>query len=86
MQHVLSSDIVQPWTAKLMISSDNGTTWSTLFDYSDSLGPGLQTFDISSWADLHSQVRVMGLAGRLVNLSWWALDNVSVTGLLARRP
>lgn len=77
-------EFIQPWTAKLMISSDDGATWSTLFDYSDSLGPGLQTFDISSYADLRSQVRVMWVwSGDVVNLCWWALDNVSVTGLPA---
>jgi hypothetical protein len=77
-------DVSQPWTAKLMISSDNGANWSTLFDYTDLLGPGRQVFDVSAYADLNSQVKVMWVwQGDLVNLHWWALDNVSVTGLPA---
>jgi hypothetical protein len=77
-------DVVQPWTAKLMVSSDDGTSWSSLFDYADSFGPTRQVFDISEYADLNGQVRVMWVwQGDLVNLRWWALDNVSVTGLPA---
>jgi hypothetical protein len=73
---------IQPWTAKLMISSDNGVTWSTLFNYADSLGPGLQTFDVSAYADLDSLVKVMWVwSGDLYYLGWWALDNVSLTGI-----
>ena len=75
-------DIIQSWTAKLMISSDGGGTWSTLFDYSDPVGPAPQSFDISSYADLNSQVKLMWVwQGDLVNLHWWALDNVVVTGI-----
>ena len=65
-----------------MISGDNGGTWSTLFDYADSVGPGPQTFDISTYADLNSLVRLMWVwQGDLVNLHWWALDNVEVDGI-----
>jgi uncharacterized protein YkuJ len=74
-------DMIQPWTAKLMISSDNGVNWSTLFDYVDSLGPKVQSFDISTYADYNSLVKLLWVwQGDLVNLHWWALDNVQVNG------
>jgi hypothetical protein len=76
-------DFIQPWTAKLMISIDDGATWSTLFNYADSLGPGLQTFNVSAYADLNSLVKLMWVwQGDLANLHWWALDNVSLTGIV----
>lgn len=77
---------VQSWTAKLMLSSDNGSTWTTLCNYAESLGPELQTFDVSAYADFNSQVEVMWVwSGDLQPLEFWALDNVSLTGTLSYR-
>lgn len=70
----------QPYIAQVIASTDGGSTWWTVRDYyNETFGPGLEVIPIDAQG-LHSDVRIAWVwSGDLAYISYWCLDNVSVT-------
>ncbi len=72
--------------ASIEASSDNGTTWNTVWENRGTLNGGVWehwSFDISAIADNHSQVKLQWNMGP-TDLGWtfcgWNIDDVCITG------
>jgi len=75
------------YTARLVGSIDGGATYPYLIrDYvGNNFGPGVESFNISSWARRRSRVRFAWVyIGKVNRIDFWAVDNVTVLGLPAR--
>ena len=74
------------YIAQLRGSIDGGATYPYLIrNYVGSnFGPGVESFDISSWAKGKSNVRFAWVyIGKVDRIDFWAVDNVTVFGLPA---
>ena len=72
--------------AKILISGDNGGTWTTLWENDQTISDNSWhdgNFDISDYADLKSQVKIAFTIGP-TDGSWqycgWNIDNFTITG------
>jgi hypothetical protein len=68
--------------AYLYVSDDGGYGWTYLGSLASNVAPSTQTVDLSTWAGGKANVKVRFYyadAGTTLG-SWWAIDNVKITG------
>jgi PKD repeat protein len=72
-------DSLFPAHAIVEISNDGGTTWTTVVNWKDERA-GLDTLDISEWADNKTDVKIKFRYTVNSNGAYWGIDNLQLIG------